>query len=1093
MPRTCDVWAQCQESTEAAVESDDSLLREFSETIEYTEGRYKVKIPWTECRDQLRDNKGDAEKRLVSLERRLQHNPPLQAAYDEALRQMEADGVISEVPADELETDNVVFYLPHRPVVKPMSTSTKVRPVFDASARGSNGLSLNDVVHTGPALMPRLQDVLLRFRRWRFGISADIKRAFHQISLTEEDRDAHRFLWRQDGRLRVMRFERVTMGVACSPFLMNATIRHHVSKYDDCRAKSELLECLYADDWLSGADTEEEAASHLQEACSVMAAAGMELTKCSSNSPFLLDGVGQGPPGTEGERVRVLGVTWCRDDDTLSFTGDHLPAGVVPTKRVVLSLLARVYDPLGLLTPFTVLARCLFQELWELKLDWDEVLPDEAAEVFCRWMDGCRQLHDVKVPRCFTALSATDWSSLAGVELHVFADASPKAYGSCAYLRLKQPDGSYCVSFVMSKGRVAPLRQRLTLPRLELMACLTAAELVKLVCRALHLPEDTPCVCWSDSMIALGWLRGRPERWGVFVRNRVTQIQELTAPENWRHCRSEDNPADLLTRGVFADQLVTSALWFGGPEWLSGPEVPPVTDDLTSPDPLPEAVDTAADVGTLTAVRVETETEPERGLFQVERCGSFSKATRVMAWVLRFLYNARHRSQRRNGDLGTEELTAARVQLYRAAQSECFSAEILLLRRDKPIPASSPLHRLTPFISDDGLIRVRGRLQMSDLCYEEKHPVILPKGHLAELLVREQHQFMKHCGVSTLITAVRSSLWIIGLRTIARRVVRSCVSCRRHDSRACCEPAPPLPRDRVTEAKVFEVCALDFAGPLFSADFPKQKLYICLFTCSVVRAVHLELTESMSVDDFLLAFQRFSARRGVPSVVYCDNFRTFKCAERLLQKQYGRLAPEFKYSAPLAPWWGGQFERMIRNVKSALRKSLGQRYLTKAELHTALTEIEACVNSRPLTFVGDNPDDPLPLTPAHFLTGHSVGFQVRAAEEPSAQTAESIRTRAKVRERRLRKFWSVWSRDYLRDLPLAVRRFRQHGKLVEGSVVLLQDENQPRLRWEMGVVTRLFPGRDGVPRSAEVRTCRGRKTRAVQRLHDLEILDPALP
>ena len=222
---------------------------------------------------------------------------------------MEADGVISEVPADELETDNVVFYLPHRPVVKPSSSSTKVRPVFDASARGPNGLSLNDVVFTGPALMPSVQEILLRFRRWRFGISGDIKRAFHQIALRAEDRDAHRFLWRQEGRLRVMRFERVTMGVACSPFLMNATIRYHVSQYADCRVKTELLECLYADDWLSGADTEREAAALLQEACSVMTAAGMELTKCSSNSLFLLDGQGPGQAGAEGERVKVLGVT----------------------------------------------------------------------------------------------------------------------------------------------------------------------------------------------------------------------------------------------------------------------------------------------------------------------------------------------------------------------------------------------------------------------------------------------------------------------------------------------------------------------------------------------------------------------------------------------------------------------------------------------------------------------------------------------------------------------------------------------------------------------------------------------------------------
>lgn len=1083
---SCEMWADMSSEDSKC---EDSLLKEFNEVIEFNQDRYTVSIPWNENKALLQDNRVAAEKRLVSTERRLAREPLLRDEYDAALQQMEADGVVKEVPPDQLKTGNVTFYMPHRPVVKPTSTTTKVRPVFDASAKGPNGISLNDAVYVGPSLMPSVQEVLLRFRRWRFGISGDIKRAFHQIRLKEADRDAHRFLWRQDGRMKVMRFDRVVMGVACSSFLLNATIRYHVAQYDDSRVKTELTECLYVDDWLSGADTVQEAAVLLQEARSVMADAGMELTKCSSNSSLLLDSVRQPQALTESESVKVLGVTWCQEDDTLCFTGDHLPAGVIPTKRLVLCLLARIYDPLGLLTPFTALAKCLFQELWEQKLDWDEALADNEAELFGRWLDGCQQLQDMKVPRCFTALSDTNWTSLTGTELHVFADASPKAYGACVYLRFMQTDGTFCVSFVMSKGRVAPLRQRLTLPRLELMACLMAAELVKFVCKALHLPEDTPYTCWSDSMIALGWLRGRPERWNVFVRNRVSQIQQLTSAVNWRHCRSEDNPADLLTRGLFAEQLMTSA-WFGGPAWLAQPELPTAEEDDVSPDPLPEAAGPAAVPAEVGALTVSVEVSNGRDFLQIERHGTLSKATRVVGWVLRFINNARNSSQRRNGELTTVELAAAHDQLYKSVQNDSFSAEMQLLRAGKPVPASSPIHRLTPFLGEDGLIRVRGRLQMSDLCYEEKHPVILPRGYLAELLVREQHRVMKHCGVSTLMTAVRSSLWIVGLRTIARRVVRGCVSCRRHDSRPCCEPSPPLPRDRVTEARAFDVCALDFAGPLFSADSPAQKLYVCLFTCSVVRAVHLEMTESMNVDDFLLAFQRFAARRGLPSVVYCDNFRTFKCAERLLQSRYGRLAPQFKFSAPLAPWWGGQFERMVRTVKSALKKSLGQRYLSKAELQTILVEIEACVNSRPLTFVGDTPDDPLPLTPAHFLTGHSAGFQARTAEEPLAVTAESLRARAKVRERRLRKFWQVWRSDYLRGLPLSVRQFTQQGKLTEGSVVLVRDENQPRQKWEMGVVTKLFPGRDGVPRSAEVRTARGRKTRAVQRLHDLEVLNP---
>lgn len=194
---------------------------------------------------------------------------------------------------------------------------------------------------------------------------------------------------------------------------------------------------------------------------------------------------------------------------------------------------------------------------------------------------------------------------------------------------------------------------------------------------------------------------------------------------------------------------------------------------------------------------------------------------------------------------------------------------------------------------------------------------------------------------------------------------------------------------------------------------------------------------------------------------------------------------------PRAPWWDGMYERLVRSVKTALRKSLGQRSLSRIELETVLSEIEACVNSRPLTFVGDTLDSPNPLTPNHFLTGHSVGFRARELDDPSSvATARMLGERARLRLARLNKFWTVWSKEYLRNLPPTIRKFRPQGKLCEGAVVLIEEDNMPRQKWDLGVVTRLLPGRDGIARSAEVRTVRGQKTRAVQRLHDLEVLDP---
>ena len=291
-------------------------------------------------------------------------------------------------------------------------------------------------------------------------------------------------------------------------------------------------------------------------------------------------------------------------------------------------------------------------------------------------------------------------------------------------------------------------------------------------------------------------------------------------------------------------------------------------------------------VGETVVLAARSVASADDAAFALERYSSLTKATCVVAWVLRFVNRARRLDQGGEQSLTGTELETARRTMIRLAQEECFRAELAALRQGKEIPVASPLRRLSPFLAG-GLLRVRGRLQFSELSYEEKHPVIAPRGHLAQLIVSEQHRVMQHAGVATLMTAVRSEFWVVGLRTIARRVVRGCLACRRLDAPACSEQTAPLPKDRATQAPPFSVTGVDFAGPLFSVEFPRKKLYICLFTCAVTRAVHLELTESLSLEQFMMALRRFAARRGVPSTVYSDNARTFVGAEVLLRSISG--------------------------------------------------------------------------------------------------------------------------------------------------------------------------------------------------------------
>jgi hypothetical protein len=273
--------------------------------------------------------------------------------------------------------------------------------------------------------------------------------------------------------------------------------------------------------------------------------------------------------------------------------------------------------------------------------------------------------------------------------------------------------------------------------------------------------------------------------------------------------------------------------------------------------------------------------------------------------------------------------------------------------------------------------------------------VIIPKCHLAILIIRNQHILLKHAGVGTLVSSLRGSYWIIGIRRLAKAVKKACIPCQRIDVRHCNQPVAPLPGLRIKEAPPFAVSGLDYAGPLFCRDQPGRKLYILLFTCAVVRALHLELCESMNLSDFLLGFSRFASRRGLPTAIYSDNAKTFIAAKYEMRKMYNDQAPQWKFIVPRSPWWGGYWERLVGSVKTALKKSLGNKSLTRVELETSLCEVEACINSRPLTFVGDSVDALTPLTPSHFLIGRNSGFAVKLNEDlgkdPGKVTSEDLR------------------------------------------------------------------------------------------------------
>ena len=458
---TEDVW----ETDFVQNKQSSTFLQEYlrDSVMRQRDGTYLVKFPWKPDHPVLPTNKSTCERRVRSLARKLNSTPGMLQVYNGIIEEQLKRGFIEKVPDSELSKP--CHYIPHHGVHKD-SVTTPLRIVYDCSSREAKHLaSLNDCLETGPPFLQQLPAILLRFRAHKFGISADIEKAFLHVQLHHKDRDFTRFLWPYcpsdpESQLQTYRFRVVLFGSASSPFMLYAALHCHLTQCSSTVSK-DLLQNLYVDNILSGCSTEEESVAFYTEARTILSEANFNLRSWASNSKQLCDSAKKDQVADACEQVNTLGLVWNTTSDKLSlahkvFSLDHSLA----TKREVLQQSSKVFDPLGFTSPVTVSAKLLLQQLWQKKLPWDDTLPSEHNQLWQTILHDLQQLHTISVPRCYWQ---NGLSTDAPVELHIFCDASTKAYGAVAYFR--QEDET---AFVIARNRVAPLKQ-LTLPKLELM------------------------------------------------------------------------------------------------------------------------------------------------------------------------------------------------------------------------------------------------------------------------------------------------------------------------------------------------------------------------------------------------------------------------------------------------------------------------------------------------------------------------------------------------------------------------------------------------------------------------------------------------
>uniref|UniRef100_A0A8D8QQL5 Integrase catalytic domain-containing protein n=1 Tax=Cacopsylla melanoneura TaxID=428564 RepID=A0A8D8QQL5_9HEMI len=1035
----------------------DEIIDFFNKTTIFKDGRYHVKWPWTQYPADLPTNLGLATGRLTSLVKRLDHETL--KLYDQVLQDQLRLGVIEVVEHHADFPPHPVHYLPHHCVIQEGKT-TKLRVVYDASAKTRGSHSLNDYLFKGPRMLDDLVGFLILFRLYDIALVADIEKAFLQVGLQLEDRDVTRFVWLKDvyggvhpDNIIHFRFTRVPFGIVSSPFILAATLKYHLVRQDSVEAKL-ISDSLYVDNLLRSVQTLEQAKAIFSVGNSTFNELSMNIREWNSNSQ---DFMGFIPDEKKSSKkiISVLGLEWNRIDDTLSIAVDvNRFDKPVSTKRDTLRVVASVFDPCGFIAPLTLPARILHQELWKDKCKWDDVIAQTRLEEWSKCVQILKTLKNIRLPRMFVKPSGESDPNKLSYQLHCFTDASLDAYAAVVYLRIASDDES-SVSFVMSRSRLTPLRQRdhITIPKLELLGVLIGVRLVAYVKKTLNL-ENVQTFLWTDSQIVLAWIRSN-HLLPPFVARRVAEIR--SADQNqFRYVPSKLNPADAATRGDSA-MYGLPALWTNGPPFL-------------------------------TQGNLEGDFPPE----------SFTSASDCVSQLPSDCYITNQVLD------DTNQVSGDTNQVDKATSGKTFETDLQSLQlMHFPQEMSGASTHLTKslrlFIDKSGLLRCNAKLQNADIPYDQRFPILLPRDSpFTYNTIKKIHEEQYHVGVTHTLSLLRKKYWVPAGRSQVSKVIRKCEACIKYGGGPYKMPdMPPLPKERVNTCPPFTYTGLDYLGPLTVLhEGTSQKRWCVILTCMATRAIHLELVHDMSSEEFLLCLRRFTAARGSPVVIVSDNALQFKLSAEILNSSFSQQNNiQWRFIPELSPWQGGFYERLVGLVKHCLRRTLDRTLLSNNQLTTVVKEVECVLNTRPLTVVGTDLEHV--LTPSDFLSPVSpivLDLPGDVSSNPMTATRTALVSSWKKSQAAFSQFRTMFVDQYLSSLAeRGLKPHRQPRVLSDqipsvGDVVQVKELQLSRSYWRVGQISELVPSKDGHTRTARVRMANGHTiTRSISHLYPLEI------
>lgn len=1101
-----------EEKTEMSVD-DKRFLNIASESVKVKEGHYCINLPFKADSIMMPNNRLVAEQRLLNLKRKFKRDPNYQKEYTEFLSDVIDKGYAEIVPTAQVKgTDGKVWYIPHHGVYHPKKKT--IRVVFDCGAV-FQGTSLNSELLQGPNLTNTLMGVLIRFRQEPIAMMADIQAMFHQVKVTESHTDFLRFLWWPQGNVDNAPVEfRMTVhlfGAVSSPSIANFALRKTAQdnlKTFTPEVTNTIMENFYVDDCLKSIPTEQEAMKLMSDLIEICHQGGFHLSKWVSNSRTVLAAV---PPEDRAKEVkkldlnkdqlpmeRALGLQWCVQSDTFKF--NITISERVHTRRGILSMVSSIYDPLGFLSPLTLPAKLLLQELCRQSFGWDVPIPNTASEQWTRWTSSLSQLVDFEIPRCF---KTQDFGELVHSQIHHFSDASELGYGVVSYLRMTNAEGKVHVAFLMAKARVAPLKRQ-TIPRLELAAAALSVKVDRMLQEELP-PATDKSVFWSDSTAVLKYISNDHTRFHTYVANRTSRIREATQIFQWRYIDTKRNPADDCSRGVSVEKFMRNPRWICGPEflWSSEEEWPNESVDrvqLCVDDPeVRKSV-------TMNAIMSSCEERPVDKL--LNHFSDWLKLRVAVAWILKVKATLKYLVQKRKDskegckrkermirmdrksvkvnmkELVTgEDMKLAERAIISYVQRQSFPEDISLLQDGvSNVRKGSRIYRLDPVLDNDGILRVGGRLRRTSMPEERKHPTILAKNHhVSTLILRHIHVQTGHGGRNHMLSHLRKRYWIPNGNSAARKVISHCVSCKRNRAKMGEQKMADLPTDRlVADIPPFSNVGLDYFGPFeVRRGRSTMKRYGVIFTCMTSRAVHLEVAYSLNTDSCINAIRRFLCRRGQAQHIRSDNgtnlvgaekelreaLRTFD--QRRIHQALVKEGVQWSFNPPTASHHGGFWERLIRMVRHVLCSVLKQQTFDDEGLNTVFCEVEAILNSRPITKVSDDPQDLEALTPNHILL-----LRTNPVLPPGVFSQSDLYHRRRWRQIQYiaELFWKRWLLEYLPLLQERQKWLRQRRNFIAGDVVLMADNAAPRSSWQLGRIVEAKPDAKGHVRVVKLRT-----------------------